>query len=59
MSYPTSLLLAADGTFFVGTRGGVVRLTPAWPDAPRYATDFLWEPSNEKRECSLNDQAAQ
>ena len=36
MSYPTSLLLAVDGTFFVGTRGGVVRLTRSWPDAPRY-----------------------
>jgi hypothetical protein len=57
MSYPTSLLLAADGTFFVGTRGGVVRLTPTWPDAPRYAADFLWEAGSQTRDCRLNDEA--
>jgi hypothetical protein len=28
---------------FVGTRGGVVRLSPTWPDVPRYAAEFAGE----------------
>jgi hypothetical protein len=51
MSYPTSLVSTADGTLFVGTRGGVIRLTPTWPDVPRYATDFLWKPGSTRRDC--------
>jgi len=51
MSYPTSLVSTADGTLFVGTRGGVVRLSPTWPDVPRYATDFLWMPAARGRDC--------
>ncbi|HVY28340.1 MAG TPA: hypothetical protein VHB79_17415 [Polyangiaceae bacterium] len=51
ISYPTSLVNAADGTLFVGTRGGVVRLSPTWPDAPRYAADFLWKPGSPRRDC--------
>ena len=59
MWYPTSLVRAADGTFFVGTRGGVVRLTPTWPDAPRYAADFLWEAGSQKRGCHADGEAAE
>jgi hypothetical protein len=51
MSYPTSLVSTADGTLFVGTRGGVVRLSPTWPDMPRYAADFLWKPGSPRRDC--------
>lgn len=51
MSYPTSLVNAADGTLFVGMRGGVVRLTPTWPDVPRYSADFLWHPGSQRLDC--------
>jgi len=51
MSYPTSLVSTADGTLFVGTRSGVVRLSPTWPDVPRYAADFLWKPDSPRRDC--------
>ena len=40
LDYPNSLARSADGTFYIGMRGGIVRLTPTWPDAPRYAADF-------------------
>jgi len=59
MQYPTSLARAANGTFFVGTRGGVVRLAPVWPDAPRYAADFLWEAGGHKRDCSTKGEATE
>jgi hypothetical protein len=59
MWYPTSLVRAANGTFFVGTRGGIVRLTPTWPAAPRYATDFLWKAGNEKHDCGSSRKEAE
>jgi hypothetical protein len=59
MWYPTSLLRAAGGTFFVGTRGGVVRLTPVWPDAPRYAVDFLSEAGAQRRDCPTGEEPAE
>jgi hypothetical protein len=40
--YPNSFVREADGTLYIGMRGGVLRLTPTWPDMPRYAADLLW-----------------
>jgi hypothetical protein len=37
----TSFARAPSGTFYVGMRSGILRLTPKWADAPRYETDFL------------------
>jgi len=39
--YPNSFVREGDGTLYVGMRGGVLRLTPTWPDMPRYAVDLL------------------
>jgi hypothetical protein len=39
--YPTSLVRTADGLFYVGGRNGVLRLTPTWPDMPRYFAEWL------------------
>jgi hypothetical protein len=41
LSDPDSLARAADGTLYVGARNGVLRLTPLWPEAPRYLSDWL------------------
>ncbi|HKO51893.1 MAG TPA: hypothetical protein VJV79_29490 [Polyangiaceae bacterium] len=37
--YPNSLARASDGTLYVGTLGGILRLTPTLPDQPSYAAD--------------------
>jgi hypothetical protein len=42
--YPNSLVEAADGTIWIGVRGGVVRLTPVWVQAPRYWAEYLVAP---------------
>ena len=59
MSYPTSLVSAANGTLFVGMRGGVLRLSPTWPEAPQYAADFLWNPSSQGRDCHPGEPSAE
>jgi hypothetical protein len=41
LSDPDSVVLTADGTLYVGARNGVLRLTPAWPELPRYLPDWL------------------
>ncbi len=41
LEYPSSLTGAPDGTLYVGGRDAVLRLTPLWSEAPRYATDLL------------------
>ncbi len=41
LEYPLSLTQAADGTLYVGGRGAVLRMTPLWSEAPRYASDLL------------------
>jgi ligand-binding sensor domain-containing protein len=41
LSNPDSLARAADGTLYVGARNGVLRLTPLWPETPRYLPDWL------------------
>jgi hypothetical protein len=38
---PDSMVRTADGTLYVGGRNGVLRLTPAWPEMPRYLPDWL------------------
>lgn len=38
---PNSFVREDDGTMYIGMRGGVLRLTPAWPDMPRYAGELL------------------
>ena len=38
---PDSLARAADGTLYVGAKNGVLRLTPLWPETPRYLADWL------------------
>jgi len=50
---PNSLARAADGTLYVGMPGGILRLTPTWPDEPRYATDYLWPAQPGMPDCSL------
>lgn len=47
VEYPNSIARTDDGTLYVGGRGGVLRLTPTWPDEPRYAADFLIPPERE------------
>jgi hypothetical protein len=41
LEYGLSLAKASDGTLYVGGRGAVLRLTPLWSEAPRYAPDLL------------------
>ena len=41
LEYPLNLSGAPDGTLYVGGRGAVLRLTPLWSEAPRYAADLL------------------
>jgi hypothetical protein len=41
LEYPSNLSRASDGTLYVGGRGAVLRLTPLWSEAPRYASDLL------------------
>jgi hypothetical protein len=41
LSDPDVVIRAPDGTFYVGARNGVLRLTPTWPEIPRYAQDWL------------------
>jgi hypothetical protein len=38
---PTSLAIAGNGTIYLGSPSGVLRLTPMWNEAPRYAADLL------------------
>jgi hypothetical protein len=52
LSYPNSLARDSRGAFYIGTRGGILRLTPTWPDEPRYAAEFLWDPDARQRDCS-------
>jgi hypothetical protein len=49
--YPTSLARASDGTLYVGIRGGVLRLTPTWPEQPRYVADYLWPTRSGQPDC--------
>ncbi|HEY4104903.1 MAG TPA: hypothetical protein VGM44_13485 [Polyangiaceae bacterium] len=56
--YPSSLARASDGTLYVGTRGGVLRLTPTWPDDPRYAVDYLWPRRPDQPDCSVAEDSA-
>ncbi|HTA90176.1 MAG TPA: hypothetical protein VK745_11385 [Polyangiaceae bacterium] len=59
MWYPSSLARASDGTFYVGTRGGVLRLIPTWPDEPRYAADYLWPARPGLPDCSTPEESDQ
>ena len=59
MLYPSSLARASDGTLYVGTRGGVLRLTPTWPDQPSYAADYLWPAKPGLPDCSAPDDSDQ
>lgn len=46
-----SLARSPDGTLYVGMRGTVLRLTPTWAEAPRYATDTLLPPTARAEDC--------
>jgi hypothetical protein len=48
VDHPGSLVRSPDGMIYVGAKGGVLRLTPRWPEMPRYAPDW-WVPA--KRKC--------
>jgi hypothetical protein len=50
--YGTSLARAPDGTIYVGARNGVLRLTPVWPEAPRYAADWLMPRETKNPDCN-------
>ncbi len=41
LEYPNSLSGTPDGTLYIGGRGAILRLTPLWSEAPRYAPDLL------------------
>lgn len=56
--YPYSLTRTDDGTLFVGSRGGVLRLTPAWEETPRYQADFLMPEGSRLGECGSEEAAA-
>lgn len=47
---PNSFARTPDGTLYIGGRGGVVRLTPTWPEEPRYVADFL-VPREREKDC--------
>lgn len=49
--YANSIVAEGDGTLYVGMSGGVLRLTPKWPDTPRYAVDLLLPDTNAGRSC--------
>lgn len=59
IGYPRSLARASDGTLYVGTRGGVLRLTPTWPDQPSYVADYLWPARPGLPDCSAHDESDQ
>lgn len=39
--YPQSLVVMPDGVLLLGTREGVLRMTPAWEETPRYVAELL------------------
>jgi hypothetical protein len=49
ISGANSLARELDGTLYIGMRGAVLRLTPTWPDEPRYASDLLLPPGPRDR----------
>jgi hypothetical protein len=51
LDYPNSFAKSADGTLYVGGRGGILRLTPTWPDTPRYAADLLVPMGSREEAC--------
>ncbi len=51
LNNPNSLVEAPDGTVYVGASSGVLRLTPTWPDVPRYAADFLLPKGSRYEAC--------
>jgi hypothetical protein len=50
LEYPLNLSESSDGTLYVGGRGAVLRLTPLWSEAPRYASDLLVPKDRERCE---------
>ena len=51
--YSASLARAPDGTFYIGGQSGrVLRLTPMWSEAPRFAADFLVPTGSPQQLCS-------
>jgi hypothetical protein len=42
--YPNSVVELPDGTIWIGVRGGAVRLTPVWPEAPRFWSEYVVAP---------------
>jgi hypothetical protein len=51
VAYPNSLVRTADGTLLIGMREGVLRLTPTWEDAPRYAAELLVPQERRNHPC--------
>jgi len=58
IDYPSSFIGTPDGTLYVGGRSGVLRLTPMWPDLPRYALDMLLPTQSDQHKCWLAWKAA-
>lgn len=56
VSYPSSFVRMPDGVLLVGMREGVLRLTPLWDEAPRYAAEVLIPRDRHEQPCvGLND----
>jgi hypothetical protein len=53
----TSLVRKADGTLYLGTAGGALRLTPRWDREPRYLEEILVEQGSEGEACWMGSES--
>jgi hypothetical protein len=48
---PGALVRMPDGVLLLGSTEGVLRMTPLWPDAPRYAAELLIPQARHDHRC--------